>query len=141
MEETNDLLKRLQNSKDLAELSNYICNIDGSSSDSLSEHLKQLMKEKNINASELIKRSRIERTYCYQILNGRKKPGRDKIIAIALALSLSVDETQRVLRIAKEGDLYAKDKRDCILIFALNHKYNLLDTNQLLTHYDEEELR
>ena len=141
MEERNDLLKRLQNSKDLAELSNYICNIDGSSSDSLSEHLKQLMKEKNINASELIKRSRIERTYCYQILNGRKKPGRDKIIAIALALSLSVDETQRVLRIAKEGDLYAKDKRDCILIFALNHKYNLLDTNQLLTHYDEEELR
>ena len=141
MEETNDLLKRLQNSKDLDELSNYICNIDGSSSDSLSEHLKQLMKEKNINASELIKRSRIERTYCYQILNGRKKPGRDKIIAIALALGLSVDETQRVLRIAKEGDLYAKDKRDCILIFALNHKYNLLDTNQLLTHYDEEELR
>ncbi|MBO7453366.1 MAG: helix-turn-helix transcriptional regulator [Clostridiales bacterium] len=141
MEERNDLLKRLQNSKDLAELSNYICNIDGSSSDSLSEHLKQLMKEKNINASELIKRSRIERTYCYQILNGRKKQGRDKIIAIALALSLSVDETQRVLRIAKEGDLYAKDKRDCILIFALNHKYNLLDTNQLLTHYDEEELR
>lgn len=141
MEETNDLLKRLQNSKDLEALSDYISTIDGNNPDSFSEYLQTLLKEKEVNASELIKRSRIERTYCYQILNGRKRPGRDKIIAIALALNLNVDETQKILRIAKEGDLYAKDKRDCILIFAINHKYNLIDTNQLLNQYGEAELR
>lgn len=141
MEETNDLLKRLQNSKDLEALSDYIDNMESNYPYSLSEHIKNLLKEKAINTSELIKRSRIERTYCYQILNGRKRPGRDKILAIALALNLNVEETQKVLRIAKEGDLYAKDKRDCILIFALNHKYNLIDTNQLLNHYGEAELR
>ena len=141
MEETNDLLKRLQNSKDLEALSDYIDNMESNYPYSLSEHIKNLLKEKAINTSELIKRSRIERTYCYQILNGRKRPGRDKILARALAFNLNVEETQKVLRIAKEGDLYAKDKRDCILIFALNHKYNLIDTNQLLNHYGEAELR
>ena len=141
MEETNDLLKRLNNSKNLEALSEYLEKIDSTDSCLLNEHIKELMKSRQINSSELIRRSRIERTYCYQILNGRKKPGRDKLISIALALNLELNETQRLLEIAKEGVLYVKSKRDSILIFAINQKMSVLDTNFLLTQYEEAELK
>ena len=141
MEETNDLLKRLNNSKNLEALSEYLEKIDSTDSCLLNEHIKELMKSRQINSSELIRRSRIERTYCYQILNGRKKPGRDKLISIALALNLELNETQRLLEIAKEGVLYVKSKRGSILIFAINQKMSVLDTNFLLTQYEEAELK
>ena len=98
------------------------------------------LNEKNVSPSELIKRSRIERTYFYQILNGRKKPGRDKVISIALALSLSLEETQRILTLAEAGVLYPKSKRDSVLIFALNNHYSIIETNLLLNKYNEVDL-
>ena len=141
MEDTNELLNRLKNTNDINSLDDYLETIDNNYPESLSEYLKNLMEEKQVKATELIKRSKIERTYCYQILNGRKKPGRDKIIAIALALRLSLEETQRLLETAKESVLYAKSRRDSVLVFALNHKYSLIDTNQLLVQYGETELK
>lgn len=141
MEETNDLMGVLMGSNDTKDLTTYLDSLDDKYPDSLSTYIKTILKRKKISASELIKKSRIERTYCYQILNGRKKPGRDKIVAMALALDLSLEETQRMLTIAKEGVLYPKSRRDSILIFALNSHYTLIDTNQLLAEYNEEELR
>lgn len=141
MDETEELLKRLNNSRDLESLSTYLDNIEKVIPISISDYLKAILKEKNMTPSDVIKKSRIERTYCYQILNGRKKPGRDKLIAIALALSLDLNETQRLLETAKEGVLYAKSKRDSVLIYALNNKMSVLDTNYLLNQYEEIELR
>ena len=141
MKETDELLSKLQNSADINSLNTYLNSIEGEYPETLNEYLKMLLKEKKCKPSELIKKSKIERTYCYQILNGRKKPGRDKLIAIALALNLSLEETQRMLEISKEGVLYAKSKRDSIIIFALNHQYTLIDSNELLSTYGEEELK
>ncbi len=141
MNDTDELLKKLNNSRDLESLTDYLDKINQSFPDSISGYLKIILKEKNMTPSDVIKKSRIERTYCYQILNGRKKPGRDKLIAIALALSLNLEETQRLLEAAKEGILYAKSKRDSVLIFALNNKMTVLDTNFLLSQYSESELR
>lgn len=141
MDETEELLKRLNNSRDLESLSNYLDNIEDVVPHSISDYLKIILKDKKMTPSDVIKRSRIERTYCYQILNGRKKPGRDKLIAIALALSLDLNETQRLLETAKESVLYAKSKRDSVLIYALNNKMSVLDTNFLLNQYKEAELK
>ena len=140
MKETDELLSQLQNSADINSLNTYLNSIEGEYPETLNEYLKILLKEKKCKPSDLIKKSKIERTYCYQILNGRKKPGRDKLIAIALALNLSLEETQRMLEISKEGVLYAKSKRDSIIIFALNHQYSLIDSNELLLSYGEAEL-
>ena len=137
MDKTEDLLKRLNASHDLGSLSNYLDGIKKALPDSTGTYLKKLLKEKDVTPSEVIKRSRIERTYCYQIFNGRKKPGRDKLLAISLALSL----TQRLLGIAKEGVLYVKSRRDSIIIYAINNKMSVLDTNFLLNQYEESELK
>ena len=141
MEETSDLLKRLQDSNDLESLSQYIKEIERNKPLELNQYIKSVMQEKNIGTVELVKRSLIERTYFYQILNGRKRPGRDKLIAIAIALKLTLKEAQHLLVTAKEGILNETCKRDCIIIFALSHKLTVLDTNFLLTRYSEPELK
>lgn len=53
-------------------------------------------------------------------------------------MGLNLEETQRALSIAKEGKLYSKDKRDSILIYSINKKQTVLDTNNLLFEMGEE---
>lgn len=72
-----------------------------------------------------------------QILNGTKTPGRDKVIALCLSLSLSLEDTQRALMLADAGALYIRRKRDSILIFSLQKGLSVMDTNILLTGLSE----
>ena len=141
MEDTNELLERLKSSRDIDSLTNYLDTIEDIGDKSIHEHLKKIMKDRKVPPRDLIRKSGIERTYCYQILNGRKKPGRDKILAIAIALNLELEDTQRMLAISHEGVLYAKSRRDSVIIYALNKKFNLIDTNALLLKYGEPELK
>ena len=81
------------------------------------------------------KRSCIDRTYIYQIMDGSKRPGRDKIIAMAVACRMTLPECQRALEIAQEGILYAKSRRDSVVIYAINNKMDIMDLNGLLEQY------
>ena len=98
----------------------------------LDEYLKFLLDEKNLNMSEVIKTSQIG-TYAYKIFEGkRKNNSRTKILSLAFAMKLSVQETNRLLYYANAKKLYAKDDWDAVIIFALNNGYDLAQANQLL---------
>ena len=71
----------------------------------------------------------------YQIMDGSKRPGRDKIIAIAIACEMTLPECQRALEIAREGILYAKSRRDSLIIYSINKKMNIMELNVLLEEY------
>lgn len=107
---------------------------------SFPEYLLAKMQEKEISPSKLWELSQIQRNYGYQILNGAKTPGRDKVIALCLSLSLSLEDTQRALVLANAGALYARRKRDSILIFSLKKGLSVMDTNILLTEFSETPL-
>ena len=69
--------------------------------------------------------------------DGRRSPSRDKVISLCLALKLELPETQRALTLTKNGQLYSKNKRDSILIFAFGKKLSVIDTNVLLEEMNE----
>ncbi|HJD48420.1 MAG TPA: XRE family transcriptional regulator [Candidatus Mediterraneibacter norfolkensis] len=102
------------------------------------EYISEFVNASPLSVSEIIQKSRIPRTYGYQILNGSRKPGRDKVISLCLTLSLSLKETQRALTIAKESILYPKNKRDSILIFSINKRLSVDDANDLLYELNEK---
>lgn len=77
----------------------------------------------------------LPRTYAYQILNGTKNPGRDKILALCIAAGVDYEETQRALALSNMGKLYPRRREDSIIIFALEQKLSVLQTNELL--YEE----
>lgn len=104
---------------------------------SFSEYLSELLRVRQIPPAELIAAAGIQRNYGYQILDGRRHPSRDKVLSICLALTLDVTETQRALTLTQNGQLYSKNKRDSILIFALEKKLSVIDTNVLLEEMGE----
>ena len=104
---------------------------------SLTDYLNTLLAEKQVSRKEVIKKSELNYTYGYQILNGTRKPTKDKLIQICFGLNASVQETNRILTIANAGGLYSKNRRDCIIIFALNKGLSLQQLNDLLFELNE----
>lgn len=99
---------------------------------SLPEHLNILLAQKGISRADVVRGSLLDRAYVYQIFSGEKTPSRDKLIAIAFGLRLSDDETQKMLKLSGNRELYVRDVRDAVILFALHHKKTIFETNELL---------
>ena len=54
------------------------------------------------------------------------------LLAIAVALKFSVDEAQHLLKYANEPELYPRRKFDAVILYALERRLRLVDTNILL---------
>ena len=102
---------------------------------SVAEYLSELLVKYDKKKPEIGKRANLDEGYMYQIFNGRRNAKRDKLLRLAFAFPLTVDETQRLLRIGGCGELYVRRKRDAYLMFALEKGYDVLQTNDLL--YDK----
>lgn len=99
---------------------------------SLSRHLHTLLSQKNLRRADVIRDSLLGRAYVYQIFAGQKIPSRDKLIALAFGMRLSDEETQKMLKLSGNRELYARDERDALILFALQRKMSIMDTNNLL---------
>lgn len=102
------------------------------------DYIHQLLQTKQLDKAEVIAESQIPRTYAYQIFQGTKQAGRDKILQLAFAMKLDLEETNRMLTIANHAQLYAKKQRDAIIIFAIANAYSLMQVNELLDEMNHE---
>lgn len=135
---TIELLNVLNSINNKDSLSEYLHkNINTYNNITLQSYFKIILKEKGIKKSDVIIASNINRTYAYQILNGTKKPSRDKIIQLCIGANLNLEETQRALTLGNTNNLYAKNSRDSIIIFAINKGIDIIKTNDLLYNYGE----
>lgn len=99
-------------------------------------YLKQLLAVSGLSVSQVVNRAN-KGEYIYQVFRGIKNPSRDVLISIALAVSLSVEETSQLLRNARMPVLDPRNRRDSILIFALNRRLTVPDTNDVLYEFHE----
>ena len=107
----------------------------------LSKYLNWLIEEKNLSKAEVIRQSALDYVYAYHIFSGRKKkPARNKIISLALAMNLSLAETQRLLYYAEVEKLYVRNEWDSVIIFALEKNLSVSQTNDLLNEFGFEKL-
>lgn len=100
--------------------------------ESLSEHLHMLLSRKNLRRADVIRGSLLGRAYVYRIFAGDKIPSRDKLIALAFGLRLTEEETQKMLKLSGSRELYARDERDALILFALQRQMPIMDANGLL---------
>lgn len=98
----------------------------------LSQHLNLLLTQKNRSRADVIHDSLLDRSYVYQIFSGARTPSRDKLIAIAFGLHLTADETQKMLKLSGNRELYARDERDAVILFSLHQRKKITETNALL---------
>ena len=107
----------------------------------LGEYLEKLLADKNLTKQEVIERSGLNREYAYHIFSGKKKnPSRPKILALAIAMGLNLDEIQYLLRYAGHGVLYPRNQWDSVIISAVEQRLSVMQTNELLNQLGETDL-
>ena len=60
------------------------------------------------------------------------------LIRLALGIGLTINETQRLLKVAQRGELYPRNRRDAALIYCIQHQTNVLDAEILLEQIGEK---
>ena len=106
----------------------------------LPEYLNSWLHKKNTSKSSVIKKSGLNRAYVYQIFSGKKYPSRDKVIALAFGLGLNADETQILLKQAGYRELYPRELRDTLILFAIEQHKSIIDANEILYDHNIEVL-
>lgn len=106
----------------------------------MQERISQLCREKGISKSRLAKRACLSEVYLHQILSGRRTPSRNRLLCLCFALELTLEETQQLLRLGGQAQLYPKDTRDAIIEHGIVHQTSFLTLNQTLFSNDLEPL-
>ena len=96
------------------------------------DYLLDCAKAHGITANVIAAQSSFERTQARHILSHDKQFDRNKLIALAIAGQLTLEETDNALKYAKFSTLYAKDEWDDVIIFAINGGLTTMATNELL---------
>ena len=131
---TEELLNELLSSPD----PNSFLSSANPSSRSLAEYLQQLLGEKGLERSKVVRDAGLNDTFGYQIFKGTRKASRDKVLQLAFAMHLGLRETDRLLQAAGANELYCKNRRDAIIIFAVQKGYTLQKANEELYRFGEE---
>ncbi len=107
---------------------------------SLSELLTVLLEKYSLKKSAVIRDSELSETYAYQIFSGLRIPERNKLLCLAIAMKLNLDEVQTLLKSAGYGPLYVKLPFDSIIIYGICKKLSVVEINDLLFDYNLETL-
>ena len=107
----------------------------------LNDTWQKLIEKSKLSKSDIINKSDIGYTYFYDILRGEKCPSRDKIVRLILAMQLELDDCQTVLELYNWAPLYAKDKRDSAMIYAINNNLSVWSLDELLAENELEMLK
>ena len=138
MKNTDELAHEIQESNDI--ISYFERNREEIQTDSFSEYLEQWLRKKQLTRAEVVRASNLNKAYVYQIFSGKKYPSRDKVIALTFGLHLTIEETQTLLKQAGYRELYPRDPRDALLLFALGRGMDIISANELLFDHEIEVL-
>lgn len=104
----------------------------------LSEYLQQLLAERGLVQSAVVRDAQLNPTFGYQVFTGLRGAGRNTALQISFAMKLSPRETNRVLQVAGANELYPKNRRDAIILYCLQHGVGLMKANETLFEFGEE---
>lgn len=136
--DTNDLQNELMSAPDLDRFLSE--NQDNFYDANFADLLMSLFEKKGISKAALAKKAGISNVYLYQIFSGERNPSRNRILCLCYGLTASLDETQELLKHSGYAQLYAKNKRDAIIIYGLTHGMDLDEVNDRLFSEHEETL-
>ena len=103
-------------------------------------YLNSLLHSRGLSVQDVAVGCHLDRNYSYQLFNGTRRPTRDFLLRLALWLHLSEGEAQRLLKLSGREPLYARNRRDATLLYALTHGLSAEDVGELLDSMDEDAL-
>lgn len=138
-EETVSLKDVVNNLKTKKDLDDYIGRLQYKS---FKDYFNEYVAQNNLDLPTIMKNSNLSKGYFYNIINGDRRPSRDKIICLCIGAGMSVKLIDRGLRIGVEGKLDPKNVRDVLIWYAINKGIdNVVLINIMLDEYGEEILK
>lgn len=108
----------------------------------LSDYLQNEAKHRHVKKSDIAFSTGISKAYIYKIFSGTKHTKqRDYIIAICLAMDMSVVETQIALTLNGMDVLNPEKPRDWAIMECINWEYGVHKTNSILGELKFESLK
>ena len=135
---TNDLQRELTAAADLSLFLSE--NEEHFISENFADMLQVLFQKSGLSKAALAKRAGTSEVYLYQIFSGGRTPSRDRTICLCFGLAATLEDTQDLLKHSGLAQLYAKDRRDAIIIYGLTHGMDLVEVNDKLFSENEETL-
>ncbi len=135
---TSEMLKELQLCDDFKTF--YDENEDYMVKETLSDLLNQLMKRYHLKKAQVVHASEMSEVYAYQIFSGKRVPERKKLLCLAVAMGLPLNEVQTLLKTAGYSTLYVKIPFDSVVIHGICKKFSVIQINQMLFEYGLETL-
>lgn len=108
--------------------------------ESLSELLDKLMVKYDLKKSQVIRAAEMSEVYAYQIFSGLRVPERKKLLCLAIAMKLPLDEVQTLLKCAGYSTLYVKLPFDSVILYGVCKKLSVVEINEILYEYGLETL-
>ena len=100
-------------------------------------YLNNLLHRHGLTIQDVVVACNLDRSYGYQLFNGTRRPSREFLLRLALLLKLGEEEAQRLLKIAGRQPLYARNRRDAAVLYALTHELTMEKTDELLESLGE----
>ena len=95
-------------------------------------YLNSLIDRTNVNKGTLLKKINLSKSFFYEVLGGKKLPGRNNFIQFMIALDQPFSECQAALKACGYNPLYARNRRDAIIIYCIENQKCLAEVNILL---------
>jgi transcriptional regulator with XRE-family HTH domain len=127
---TNILNKKLNQDISLTEF--FEENSKGFLDIPLCQYLKALIEKKGYTKAQVIRDSGINRRFFFDILSNKRKPSRNYVLRILIALQMPLKDVQWLLGATGYAQLYARDKHDSVIIYCINHQNSVNDCNAML---------
>ncbi len=138
---TADMEQKLRQTRDFETLNEEMN--DSMTRENVNTYFARLLEERGLSRRQVIDLAGLsdKANLVFQLLNGtRTARNRDYYIRLALAMRLSLDETQSLLKFLKKGILYPLKIRDAALVYAISHGYDIAATQKLLSDNNLETL-
>lgn len=103
-------------------------------------YIQQLMREKGVDQSTLIRNSGLNYNHAYDVINGRNAKGvsRNKALGLCFGARCTPRQAQRLLWHAQCSRLYARNRRDAIIIYCFDHGLTLSAADEALYEFGED---
>ena len=115
-------------------------NDTGFQEESIAELLESMIAQRKLKKTALAMDAGMSEVYLFQILSGSRRPSRNRLICLCVAMKAGLDETQELLKQSGQAILYPKSRRDAVIMYGIMHRQELHEINDALYESGENTL-
>lgn len=96
------------------------------------DYFVELCKTKGIRPGNLVGKIALSKAYIYAVANGEKIPSKEAVFKVALGIGATVTETNQLLKLSGNKELYPKREEDAVIEFGIRNQWNVYQIDEML---------